>query len=124
MHLIRILNENKNLSSLQIKCIQELTKIFDQLYIKNFSFLDYFYNGTFGKYQGKEVYTVEVKFLYKLYCFKFIIAYNQLEYYISKDEKIIFECNLEDFWREEVFLKKYLDFLQKDLEKISKIKKA
>lgn len=118
MFLIDILKENKNLSSLQVKCLNDLANIFDESQIEGFSYEDYFYDGTFGKYQGKGIYAVDIKLRYKFYDFEFIITYNQLEYYISNKGKIIFECNLEDFWEDDIFLKKYLGFLQADLKKI------
>lgn len=119
MNLVSILNGNKNISSLQIICIKGLVEIFDESRIEEFSYEDYFYDGTFGQYQGKEVYAVDIKFRYKFYDFEFILAYNQLEYFISRESKIIFECNLEDFWEENVLAEKYLNFLRIDLNKIN-----
>ncbi|MEO8255583.1 MAG: hypothetical protein ABI554_14485, partial [Flavobacterium sp.] len=53
------------------------------------------------------------------YLFEFNLAYDQLEYYISKNNELLKECNLEDFWEDKILIEKFITYLKKDLKKLN-----
>ncbi len=110
-------NEADN-SQLQVSCINELDGIFFHDKIQSFNEKNYFFNGVRGKYDGIKNYSICFEFDYCDFFFEFYLSYDQLEFYISKDGKIIRECNLEDFWEDRIMIEKFITYLKKDLKRL------
>lgn len=109
--------ENQN-SQLQIDCISFLDNIFINIEIKNLIVKNYLFKGVRGKFDGLNNYCISFDFNYFGYLFEFNLAFDQLEYYISKEGKTIKECNLEDFWEEKIMIEKFITYLKTDLKKL------
>lgn len=117
--IISVLQSNQEYNSqLQINCINSLDKIFIQNQILNFKENSYFFVGVRGKYDGKTNYSICFEFNYFDYFIEFYIIYDQLEYYISKNGRLLKECNLEDFWEDKIMIEKFIAYLKKDLNKL------
>ncbi|TDS55235.1 hypothetical protein [Myroides indicus] len=104
------------LFKLQILCLERLSNLFCVDKIECFSYRTIMYEGLFGKYLGKPVTSLQIKFEYLDFLFEFYLAYNQLEYYILKEGKIIKECNLEDFYEDDILVQKFIKYLADDLK--------
>lgn len=117
--IISVLDYSKvNNSQLQIDCISLLNKLFINNSITNIAVKSYFFEGVRGKFDKLENYCICFDFTYFDYSIEFDLSYDQLEYYISKEGKTIKECNLEDFWVDDIMIKKYINYLKKDLKKL------
>jgi hypothetical protein len=110
-------NNNQN-SQLQIDCVSFLNNIFLNIEIKNLIIKNYLFKGVRGKFDGLNNYSLSFDFNYFDYYFEFNLSFDQLEYYISKDDELLKECNLEDFWEDKILIEKFITYLKKDLKKL------
>lgn len=111
-------NEDEN-SQLQIDCVSFLNDVFTSIDIKNLIIKNYSFKGVRGGFDGLDNYSISFEFNYYDYLFEFNLAYDQLEYYISKSNKLLKECNLEDFWEDKILIEKFITYLKKDLKKLN-----
>jgi hypothetical protein len=110
--------KNVNCIKIQILALDKLENLFYLENIKNIKNEDYFFIGNRGSFDGKENYTIKITLFYFNYNFEFYLSYDQLEYYITKDGKKLKECNLEDFWEEDIHIEKFINYLKKDLKSL------
>ncbi len=114
-----VLNNNENQKSkLQLDCISFLIQTFISIEIKNLIIKNYFFKGVRGRFDGLNNYCISFDFIYFDYLFEFNLAFDQLEYYISKQGGTIKECNLEDFWEDKIMIEKFITYLKNDLKKL------
>ena len=117
--IISVLDFNKvSNSQLQIDCALLLDKLFMNNNITNLVVKNYLFEGVRGKYDKLENYCICFDFSYLDYSIEFNLSYDQLEYYISKKDKLLEKCNLEDFWEDKIMIKKFIIYLKKDLVKL------
>ncbi|MGB3344904.1 MAG: hypothetical protein WBA61_13435 [Aequorivita sp.] len=115
--------ERENLKSqviyLQDIALQKINDIFISQFILNLHFNHEIGIGERGNYDGIENHLFSIKFDYiKNYHINFFLYYDQLEYYISKNNKTLKECNLEDFWEDNIMIEKFLNYLKTDMKKL------
>lgn len=114
--ILSVLNNDKNKNSqLQTNCIMQLDKLFIESEINDAIVESYFFEGVRGKYDKLENYCICFHFNYFNHSFEFELSYDQLEYYITNEEKLLKECNLEDFWEDKIMIEKFIIHLKKDL---------
>jgi hypothetical protein len=101
-------NLNYNLISFQKRTLDLITSIFKKSEISNLKINYIEGKGVRGKYEDLENNQLELYFYYFNYNFEFFLSFDQLEYYIFKDGKKLKECNLEDFWEEDVHIEKFI----------------
>ncbi|WP_306350834.1 hypothetical protein [Flavobacterium sp. '19STA2R22 D10 B1'] len=105
-------------SKLQNDCVVLLYKIFIEERIYNLSVRSYKFLGVRGKYEGKINYSICFDFDYFEHSIEFNLSYDQLEFYITKNDKLLKQCNLEDFWEDNLMIKKFINILKKELENL------
>jgi hypothetical protein len=115
-----VLEKNKEYNSyLQTNTIRLLENIFSKVDIINFENNSYLFQGVRGRFEGIDNYSICFKFGYNGFIFEFDLAYDQLEYYISKNGKLLKECNLEDYTEDEnEMANTFIKYLKKDLNKL------
>ncbi|MFB9109795.1 hypothetical protein [Flavobacterium gyeonganense] len=114
-----VLDSNKvSNSQLQIDCILLLNELFINDSITNLVVKSYFFEGVRGEFYKLENYCICFDFTYFDYSIEFDLSYDQLEYYITKKDKLIKERNLEDFWGDKIMIEKFIIYLKKDLVKL------
>ena len=80
-----ILNNNKKITSnLQINCVNFLNEIFIENEIKEFHEKSFIFKGLRGKFQDLNNYSLNFEYNYFQYFFEFYLSYDQLEYFIVK----------------------------------------
>ncbi len=114
------LNSNiNNNSKLQTTCIHKLETVFLQNEICEFKDNSYFFQGIRGNFEGMTNYSVNFQFKYFNWNFEFSLSYDQLEYYILRNENILKRCNLEDYTSdEEEMIGTFIKYLKKDMEEL------
>lgn len=113
-------DNNENNSELQIKSVMYLEKIFDLSEIKNLEIKNYYFIGTRGKFNGIENYSLFFNFNYYKCFFEFYLSYDQLEYYILRNNKILKRCNLEDYTENvDEMSETYMNYLKRDMKKLN-----
>ncbi|MPT33651.1 MAG: hypothetical protein E2604_00840 [Flavobacterium sp.] len=89
--------DHKSNSQLQIDCILSLDKTLKFENSTNVVVENYFFEGVRGKYATLKNYCICFNFDYFNYLIEFHLSYDQLEYYITKNDELLKKCNLEDF---------------------------
>jgi hypothetical protein len=110
---------NYNLIDFQRKTVDKIESIFEISKINNLKINITTGVGVRGNYEGIENNQFEIFFTYFNYYIECYLSYDQLEYYIFKDGKKLKECNLEDFWEEDIHIEKFINNLKKDLKKLN-----
>lgn len=104
-------------STLQVKCVKALENIFIENEIKFFKNKSYLFKGVRGKFEGADNYSIYFTFEYCGFFIEFDLAYDQLEFYILKENKILKECNLEDYTEIiEEMVETFIKYLVRDME--------
>lgn len=117
--IISVLDYNKvSNSQLQTDCILLLDELFINNSITDLVVKSYFFEGVRGKFDKLENYCICFDFIYFDYSIEFDLSYDQLEYYITKKDKLLKERNLEDFWEDKIMIEKFIIYLKKDLVKL------
>jgi hypothetical protein len=117
--IISVLDYNKVYNSqLQTDCISLLDELFINNSITNLVVKSYLFEGVRGKFDKLENYCICFDFTYFDYSIEFDLSYDQLEYYITKKDKLLKERNLEDFWEDKIMIEKFIIYLKKDLVKL------
>lgn len=109
-----------NVNYLQELVVKKIDGIFNSEYIFELNFNYEIGIGERGHFNEKENYLFSIKFNYmRNYCFEFYLFYDQLEYFIVKESKIIKSCNLEDY-TENIYemVETFIKYLVRDLEKL------
>jgi len=113
-----LLKNDSKFSYLQKSCINKIADIFDCNLAGELRDESYYFTGVRGRFQDKENYCACFNFDYQNYNFQFYLSYDQLEYYILKKTDKIVECNLEDFWEDDIMTLKFITSLKKDLDRL------
>lgn len=111
--------KKEDVSALQLNCLNKIHYIFIEEKLNNLIVDNYYFIGVRGNYEGKENYCLHFSFNYYSYYIEFYLCYDQLEYYISKENRTLKECNLEDFWKDDIMVNKFIDYLKRDLKKLN-----
>ena len=108
------------LVNLQVLSMKEIDSIFVEDEIQNIQCEADYGIGERGYYEGKDNLLVKVSFRYfRDFCFEFYLYYDQLEYYVFTNSKILKKCNLEDFTEDEKEMTSvFIKYLKKDLNKL------
>lgn len=107
-------------SDMQVICVLALEKIFIDNEIKCFKNESYLFKGVRGKFYCLDNYSMYFTFEYFSFFFEFYLIYDQLEYYISKENSILKECNLEDYTEDiDEMVETFIKYLVNDLRKLS-----
>lgn len=114
-----VLADNRqDVSEMQLNCLKRIYFLFEKD-IWNLIVDNYYFTGVRGKYDVKENYCLHFKFCYYEYDFEFYLCYDQLEFYITKEKKILKECNLEDFWKDTIMIEKFINYLKNSMMKLN-----
>lgn len=111
----KIISDTVDIKELQTLAMINLKKIF---YEENI--IDYYveiekFIGVRGIYTDKENVVISHVFSYYNFNIEIYLYYDQLEYYISKNNKVLKKCLLEDFWTIEIHVSKFIENLKNDL---------
>ncbi|MBT0552590.1 hypothetical protein [Riemerella anatipestifer] len=111
----KIISDKVDVKELQTLAMINLKKVF---YEENI--IDYYteiekFIGVRGIYTDKENVVISHVFSYYNFNIEIYLYYDQLEYYISKNNKILKKCLLEDFWTIEIHVSKFIVNLKSDL---------
>ena len=107
-----IIDGNNDVIEIQIDCLHRLELFFQSLGVKDLQVDNYYFSGVRGDYNEQIKYCLHFNFNSLSHNFEFYIDYDQLEFYISKNGKMVKECLLEDFWPPEILVTKFLSYLQ------------
>ena len=118
MIAIILKGKREDVSILQLDCLKKIQDMFKEEKINNLIVDNYYFIGVRGDFVGKENYSIHFSFNYYEYGFEFYLCYDQLEFYISENNKILKECNLEDFWEDNIMIEKFLNYLKTDMKKL------
>lgn len=91
---------DKELNNLQRLAIERLQHIFQNKEISNLGLEIHYNEGVNGIYDGQLNIMIEIKFAINLFCFEFYFHFDQLEFYISKNNVTLYRCIVEDFYPE------------------------
>lgn len=106
-------------SNFQFETINYIEKIFYVKEILQFKNKSYLFKGVRGKYDGLNNLALYFTFTYFDFDFEFIISYDQLEYYILRENSILKKCNLEDYTNNEnEIILKFIEYLTTDLKSL------
>lgn len=123
--IINIIRENIKteifIRSIQLLTIETLDLIFQEYNMSNIHIGYEIGIGERGIYENEENHLLKINFEYiNLYVFQFYLYYDQLEYYIFNNSKIVGKCNLEDYTEnEEEMIFTFVKYLRKDLVKLN-----
>lgn len=104
--------------SIQRNTLIKLAEVFYESEITNLITDNFYFEGVGGTYFGKTIYCIHFMFEYNDFYFEFYLQYDQLEFYISKGDKIKKSCNYEDFTTEEELVELFISTLIKDMRKL------
>lgn len=119
----KIKEDNKNeifIMNIQILILEALDLLFQQNDISNVQIEHTIGIGERGDYENEENHLLKISLNYTdFYVFEFYLYYDQLEYYIYKNSKIVGKCNLEDYTtNEDEMAYTFIKYLRKDLSKL------
>lgn len=110
---------NSNLiSDLQKKIINSIVLFFSNIEIDNINIDSESSIGAHGEYESKETYLVKTNIRIDDFIIDFYIDYDQIEYYVTSNEKIIVRCVLERYFEDKIMAEKFNTYLKNDLKKI------
>ncbi|TBX68334.1 hypothetical protein EZL74_08465 [Flavobacterium silvisoli] len=104
---------NKNVIQFQKEVLREIEIIFSNKEISNFRMEEHKNKGVRGKYEDNLNLMIVFYFKYKSLNFEFYIHYDQLEFYILIDTKVIRSFIIEDFDED----KKMIGIFKEELNK-------
>lgn len=108
---------DKDANDLQLKTIVSIRESFKNYEVKNEIIESSTILGSRGKYDGKELLQIIIKFEVLEYSFEMFLYYDQIEYYITNSKGILAECNIEDFYSFKEMVNKYESYLIKDIKR-------
>lgn len=106
-------------TDLQKAVIKNITFLLKDLELNNLDIDSELGFGAHGNYEGKQTYLIKINISFSSFKIDFFIDYDQLEYYISLNEKIIKKCILENYINNVLIIEDYLAYLKQDLEKLN-----
>jgi hypothetical protein len=110
---------NEDLKKIQLRAADKLNELFILKNIKNFKYEVEKFEGVRGYYLDRFNLVISYYFDYLNYFISIHLYYDQMEYYISKNGKILKECNLEDYTEDEnEMADTFIKYLKKDLNKL------
>lgn len=113
-----IIGDSSDVLEVQVDCLVRLKLFFQDIEVQSLQVDNFYYTGVRGKYYEQTQYCLHFCFNSINYNFEFYLHYDQLEFYITKNHKIIKKCILEDFWEPEVMVTKFFDYLQRCVDKL------
>jgi hypothetical protein len=114
-----IVKKVDNLKEIQLLVLANLELIFSDELISDFQCEVFNGKGERGNYYGKLNKLLNLNFIFFEFNFEFYLFYDQLEYYILKNKKVIKSCNLEDYTAdEEEMSNTFIKYLKNDMKKL------
>lgn len=109
-------------SDLQKSVIKNIAFLLKDVELNNLEIDSELGIGAHGNYVGAQTYLIKIDISFLSFEIDFFVDYDQLEYYIYSDKKIIKQCILENYINNELIVENYIAYLHNDLKKIRIIK--